>query len=80
MVEDLSVTCNFSTKCNFGEVRMFLMLKLLFYCLVLSLFSSLSIFKFFSRVLGLELNKDRDVERIHGSGVNTLDIEPVEAR
>ncbi|XP_022265438.1 DNA excision repair protein ERCC-8 isoform X1 [Canis lupus familiaris] len=32
------------------------------------------------RVLGLELNKDRDVERIHGSGVNTLDIEPVEAR
>nr|XP_045745701.1 DNA excision repair protein ERCC-8 [Mirounga angustirostris] len=32
------------------------------------------------RVLGLELNKDRDVERIHGSGVNTLDIEPIEAR
>uniref|UniRef100_A0A8D0J4U1 ELOVL fatty acid elongase 7 n=1 Tax=Sus scrofa TaxID=9823 RepID=A0A8D0J4U1_PIG len=31
-------------------------------------------------VLGLELNKDRDVERIHGSGVNTLDIEPVEGR
>ncbi|KAF5912048.1 hypothetical protein HPG69_003322, partial [Diceros bicornis minor] len=34
----------------------------------------------FYRVLGLELNKDRDVERIHGSGVNTLDIEPVEGR
>ncbi|KAK7824102.1 hypothetical protein U0070_019788 [Myodes glareolus] len=32
------------------------------------------------RVLGLELNKDRDVERIHCSGVNTLDIEPVEGR
>uniref|UniRef100_A0A9L0RJW3 ERCC excision repair 8, CSA ubiquitin ligase complex subunit n=1 Tax=Equus caballus TaxID=9796 RepID=A0A9L0RJW3_HORSE len=32
------------------------------------------------RVLALELNKDRDVERIHGSGVNTLDIEPVEGR
>uniref|UniRef100_A0A8C9UIR8 Uncharacterized protein n=1 Tax=Spermophilus dauricus TaxID=99837 RepID=A0A8C9UIR8_SPEDA len=32
------------------------------------------------RVLGLELNKDRDIERIHGSGVNTLDIEPVEGR
>ncbi|XP_019517086.1 PREDICTED: DNA excision repair protein ERCC-8 [Hipposideros armiger] len=32
------------------------------------------------RVLGLELNKDRDVERIHGNGVNTLDIEPVEGR
>ncbi|KAB1281052.1 DNA excision repair protein ERCC-8 [Camelus dromedarius] len=32
------------------------------------------------RVWGLELNKDRDVERIHGSGVNTLDIEPIEGR
>ncbi|EDM10307.1 excision repair cross-complementing rodent repair deficiency, complementation group 8 (predicted), isoform CRA_a [Rattus norvegicus] len=32
------------------------------------------------RVLGLELNKDRDVERVHCSGVNTLDIEPVEGR
>ncbi|XP_012312686.1 DNA excision repair protein ERCC-8 isoform X5 [Aotus nancymaae] len=32
------------------------------------------------RVLGLELNKDRDVERIHGGGINTLDIEPVEGR
>uniref|UniRef100_A0A8D0G7Z3 DNA excision repair protein ERCC-8 n=1 Tax=Sphenodon punctatus TaxID=8508 RepID=A0A8D0G7Z3_SPHPU len=32
------------------------------------------------RVLSLELNKDRDVERIHGSGVNTLDIEPIEGR
>ncbi|XP_074808692.1 DNA excision repair protein ERCC-8 isoform X3 [Natator depressus] len=32
------------------------------------------------RVLSLELNKDRDVERIHGTGVNTLDIEPVEGR
>ncbi|XP_020639400.1 DNA excision repair protein ERCC-8 isoform X1 [Pogona vitticeps] len=32
------------------------------------------------RVLSLELNKDRDIERIHGSGINTLDIEPVESR
>ncbi|XP_075382516.1 DNA excision repair protein ERCC-8 isoform X2 [Mycteria americana] len=32
------------------------------------------------RVLSLELNKDRDVERIHASGINTLDIEPVEGR
>uniref|UniRef100_A0A8D0E0E8 DNA excision repair protein ERCC-8 n=1 Tax=Salvator merianae TaxID=96440 RepID=A0A8D0E0E8_SALMN len=32
------------------------------------------------RVLNLELNKDKDFERIHGSGVNTLDIEPVESR
>uniref|UniRef100_A0ACB8EPZ6 Uncharacterized protein n=1 Tax=Sphaerodactylus townsendi TaxID=933632 RepID=A0ACB8EPZ6_9SAUR len=32
------------------------------------------------RVLSLELNKDKDVERIHGSGVSTLDIEPVEGR
>ncbi|XP_072717019.1 DNA excision repair protein ERCC-8 [Ciconia boyciana] len=31
-----------------------------------------------SKVLSLELN--RDVERIHGSGINTLDIEPVEGR
>ncbi|XP_035165149.1 DNA excision repair protein ERCC-8 isoform X1 [Oxyura jamaicensis] len=32
------------------------------------------------RVLSLELNKDRDVERIHGNGINSLDIEPVEGR
>ncbi|NWZ62211.1 ERCC8 protein, partial [Acrocephalus arundinaceus] len=32
------------------------------------------------RVLSLELNKDRDVERIQGSGINSLDIEPVEGR
>ncbi|XP_036265585.1 DNA excision repair protein ERCC-8 isoform X3 [Pipistrellus kuhlii] len=32
------------------------------------------------RVLGLELNKDRDVERIHSNGVNSLDIEPIEGR
>ncbi|XP_026526304.1 DNA excision repair protein ERCC-8 [Notechis scutatus] len=32
------------------------------------------------RVLSLELNKNKDVERIHGSGINTLDIEPVENR
>ncbi|XP_043919750.1 DNA excision repair protein ERCC-8 [Protopterus annectens] len=32
------------------------------------------------RVLCLELNKDRDVQRIHGGGVNSLDIEPVERR
>ena len=44
------------------------------------IFFFLLIFMFSYRVLGLELNKDRDVERIHGSGVNTLDIEPVEGR
>ncbi|KAM6304071.1 DNA excision repair protein ERCC-8 isoform 2-T2 [Podargus strigoides] len=32
------------------------------------------------RVLSLQLNKDRDVERIHGNGINTLDIELVEGR
>ncbi|KAM3847215.1 DNA excision repair protein ERCC-8 isoform 2-T2 [Vipera latastei] len=32
------------------------------------------------RVLSLELNKNNDVERIHGSGINTLDIEPIENR
>ncbi|XP_044302245.1 DNA excision repair protein ERCC-8 isoform X2 [Varanus komodoensis] len=32
------------------------------------------------RVLSLELNKDKDIEQIHGSGINTLDIEPVENR
>ncbi|CAH2301174.1 DNA excision repair ERCC-8 [Pelobates cultripes] len=32
------------------------------------------------RVLSLELNKDRDVERIHENGINTLDIDPVEGR
>ncbi|XP_075054877.1 DNA excision repair protein ERCC-8 [Mixophyes fleayi] len=32
------------------------------------------------RVLSLELNKDRDVERMHENGINTLDIEPVEGR
>lgn len=45
-------------------------------------FSFISVFFFIVvlRVLSLELNKDRDVERIHGSGINTLDIEPVEGR
>uniref|UniRef100_A0A4W3KHK9 DNA excision repair protein ERCC-8 n=1 Tax=Callorhinchus milii TaxID=7868 RepID=A0A4W3KHK9_CALMI len=32
------------------------------------------------RVLNLELNKDRDVQRIHGSGVNTIDIDPIEGK
>ncbi|XP_072262019.1 DNA excision repair protein ERCC-8 [Pyxicephalus adspersus] len=32
------------------------------------------------RVLSLELNKDRDVERMHENGINTLDIDPVEGR
>ncbi|XP_041108055.1 DNA excision repair protein ERCC-8 [Polyodon spathula] len=32
------------------------------------------------RVLSLELNKDRNVEQIHGNGVNTLDIEAIEGR
>lgn len=32
------------------------------------------------RVLSLELNKDRDVERMHENGINTLDIEPIEGR
>ncbi|CAI9536397.1 unnamed protein product [Staurois parvus] len=32
------------------------------------------------RVLSLELNKDRNVERMHENGINALDIEPVEGR
>ncbi|XP_056145369.1 DNA excision repair protein ERCC-8 [Lampris incognitus] len=32
------------------------------------------------RVLGLKLNHDRDVDRIHGNGVNAIDIEVVEGR
>ena len=32
------------------------------------------------RLLSLELNHGRDVERIHGNGVNCLDIEAVEGR
>ncbi|XP_066567519.1 DNA excision repair protein ERCC-8 [Amia ocellicauda] len=32
------------------------------------------------RVLSLELNKDRDVQRIHSNGINCLDIEVVEGR
>lgn len=32
------------------------------------------------RVLGLELNPDRDVDRIHGNGINTIDIDAIEGR
>ncbi|XP_026870167.1 DNA excision repair protein ERCC-8 isoform X1 [Electrophorus electricus] len=32
------------------------------------------------RALSLELNHDRDVERIHGNGVNSIDIEVIERR
>uniref|UniRef100_A0A8C8H6N5 DNA excision repair protein ERCC-8 n=1 Tax=Oncorhynchus tshawytscha TaxID=74940 RepID=A0A8C8H6N5_ONCTS len=32
------------------------------------------------RVLNLELNHDRDVDRIHSNGVNTIDIEVIEGR
>ncbi|KAM8887310.1 DNA excision repair protein ERCC-8 isoform 1-T1 [Spinachia spinachia] len=32
------------------------------------------------RVLSLTLNPDREVDRIHGNGINTLDIEVVEGR
>ncbi|XP_023658857.1 DNA excision repair protein ERCC-8 [Paramormyrops kingsleyae] len=32
------------------------------------------------RVLCMELNQDRDVERIHGNGINTIDIEVIEGR
>ncbi|XP_013858153.1 DNA excision repair protein ERCC-8 isoform X2 [Austrofundulus limnaeus] len=32
------------------------------------------------RVLSLKLNPDRDVDRIHGNGINTLDIETIEGR
>uniref|UniRef100_A0A672JFU4 DNA excision repair protein ERCC-8 n=1 Tax=Salarias fasciatus TaxID=181472 RepID=A0A672JFU4_SALFA len=32
------------------------------------------------RVLSLKLNPDRDVDRIHGNGINTIDIEAVEGR
>uniref|UniRef100_A0A3Q1EY35 DNA excision repair protein ERCC-8 n=1 Tax=Acanthochromis polyacanthus TaxID=80966 RepID=A0A3Q1EY35_9TELE len=30
------------------------------------------------RVLGLKLNPDRDVDRIHGNGINTIDIDAIE--
>ncbi|XP_068166422.1 DNA excision repair protein ERCC-8 isoform X2 [Antennarius striatus] len=32
------------------------------------------------RVLSLTLNPDRDVDRIHGNGINTIDIETIEGR
>nr|XP_057927389.1 DNA excision repair protein ERCC-8 [Doryrhamphus excisus] len=32
------------------------------------------------RVLSLQLNVDRDMDRIHGNGVNTLDIEVIEGK
>uniref|UniRef100_A0A3P8WL11 Excision repair cross-complementation group 8 n=1 Tax=Cynoglossus semilaevis TaxID=244447 RepID=A0A3P8WL11_CYNSE len=32
------------------------------------------------RVFGLELNPDRDVDQVHGNGINTIDIEAVEGR
>uniref|UniRef100_A0A4W5KE97 DNA excision repair protein ERCC-8 n=1 Tax=Hucho hucho TaxID=62062 RepID=A0A4W5KE97_9TELE len=32
------------------------------------------------RVLNLELNHDRDVDRIHSNGINTIDIEVIEGR
>uniref|UniRef100_A0A673MQL5 DNA excision repair protein ERCC-8 n=1 Tax=Sinocyclocheilus rhinocerous TaxID=307959 RepID=A0A673MQL5_9TELE len=32
------------------------------------------------RVLSLELNHNRDVDRIHGNGINTLDIEVIDGR
>uniref|UniRef100_A0AAY5KYX8 DNA excision repair protein ERCC-8 n=1 Tax=Esox lucius TaxID=8010 RepID=A0AAY5KYX8_ESOLU len=32
------------------------------------------------RVLSLELNHDRDVDRIHSNGINTIDIEVIEGR
>ncbi|KAE8292057.1 DNA excision repair protein ERCC-8 [Larimichthys crocea] len=32
------------------------------------------------RVLGLKLNPDRDVDRIHGNGINTIDIDSIEGR
>uniref|UniRef100_A0A667XAV1 DNA excision repair protein ERCC-8 n=1 Tax=Myripristis murdjan TaxID=586833 RepID=A0A667XAV1_9TELE len=32
------------------------------------------------RVLSLQLNHDRDVDRIHGNGINTIDIEVIEGR
>lgn len=35
---------------------------------------------FLQRVLSLKLNPDRDVDRIHGNGINTIDIDPVEGR
>lgn len=49
-------------------------------CSYFSSHFSVNFSSIFFRVLSLELNKDRDVERIHGSGINTLDIEPVEGR
>ncbi|KAG8011938.1 Elongation of very long chain fatty acids protein 7 [Nibea albiflora] len=32
------------------------------------------------RVLSLKLNPDRDVDRIHGNGINTIDIDSIEGR
>uniref|UniRef100_A0A8C7X8G3 DNA excision repair protein ERCC-8 n=1 Tax=Oryzias sinensis TaxID=183150 RepID=A0A8C7X8G3_9TELE len=32
------------------------------------------------RVLNLKLNPDRDVDRIHGNGINSIDIETIEGR
>lgn len=32
------------------------------------------------RVLSLTLNPDRDVDRVHGNGINTIDIEVIEGR
>lgn len=32
------------------------------------------------RVLSLTLNPDRDVDRVHGNGVNAIDIDAVEGR
>uniref|UniRef100_A0A3Q3G6A8 DNA excision repair protein ERCC-8 n=1 Tax=Kryptolebias marmoratus TaxID=37003 RepID=A0A3Q3G6A8_KRYMA len=32
------------------------------------------------RVLSLKLNPDRDVDRVHGNGINTIDIETIEGR
>lgn len=38
------------------------------------------LFSLSERVLSLKLNPDRDVDRIHGNGINTIDIEAVEGR
>lgn len=32
------------------------------------------------RVLSLELNHNRDVDRVHANGINTLDIEVIDGR
>lgn len=46
----------------------------------MSSYADLSLCLYLQRVLGLKLNPDRDVDRVHGNGINTIDIEAIEGR